>query len=160
MAKAILHEPKAAKINPDAHEELERLLETLHENGVLRFANDLVGAKTPVTKTLVEGLSTEGSLNAMQNIAILFMALSRIPPNEFYKTVFAAKEMFGRVGNHRSEGTGSDAPGVIGAYKMLHDDELWRAIMPVLEGLKSFGKDLDKEVTNPISAFSGKEGSP
>ena len=44
-----------------------------------------------------------------------------------------------------------------GAYKMLHDDELWAALTPIIEGLKSFAGGLDKEPEKPITAFSGKK---
>ena len=38
MAKSIEYQPEPAKIGPDAHDELERLLETLHQHGVLRLS--------------------------------------------------------------------------------------------------------------------------
>ncbi|BBI65539.1 hypothetical protein HSBAA_PA_1420 (plasmid) [Vreelandella sulfidaeris] len=31
-----------------------------------------------------------------------------------------------------------EAPGIRGLYKLLHDDELWHAIQPLLAGLRAF----------------------
>jgi uncharacterized protein YjgD (DUF1641 family) len=102
-------------------------------------------------------MSKEGSLNAMQNLSILGMALSRIEPAQFYKTVFAFQSAFAAVGRYQPDDKHDEAPGVTGAYKMLHDDELWAALMPIIEGLKTFASGLDKEAEKPITAFSGKK---
>lgn len=39
---------------------------------------------------------------------------------------------------------------------MLHDEDLWHAVKPLIAGIKVFAERLDQEVENPISAFSGK----
>jgi len=159
MAKRIYYEPPEPKLGPDAHEELDRLLQTLHENGVLRLANDIVGAKTQVAQVVVEGLSKEGTLNAIQNLSVLLMALSRIPPAEFYKLVFAMTGGVRRASAWKPDHDGDAAPGVSGAYRMLHDETLWHALMPIIEGMKAFAAALDEDVEKPISAFSGKGSS-
>ncbi|HCL76839.1 DUF1641 domain-containing protein [Stutzerimonas nitrititolerans] len=156
MAQRIDYDVKPTPIGPTARDELDRLLETLHERGALRLANDLVGANDRVFKVLIDGLSKEGSLNAIQNLSILGMALSRIPPSEFYKVVFALKGACHAVGQYKPSDKHDEAPGVTGAYKMLHDDDLWGALMPIIEGLKTFASQLDTEVDKPITAFSGK----
>lgn len=156
MAERISYDIKPTKIGPDAHEELERLLQTLHEHGVLRLANNLVAANTQIAKVLVDGLNQEGTLNAIQNLSVLAMALSRIAPEQFYKVVFAAKDAFSQVSQHTPESQNTEAPGVTGAYKMLHDEALWQAITPLMEGLKAFAAGLNKEVDKPISEFTGK----
>ncbi|MFK4136877.1 DUF1641 domain-containing protein [Pseudomonas luteola] len=159
MAERISHDVKPPKIGPDAHEELESLLQTMHEHGVLRFANDLIAANTQVAKVLVDGLNKEGTLNAIQNMSILAMALSRIPPEQFYKVTFAFKDAFTHVSGYKSGEGETEAPGVTGAYRMLHDDALWQAITPIIEGLKVFAERLDKDVDKPISEFTGKPSS-
>ena len=90
MAERISHDVTPPKIGPDAHEELERLLQTLHEHGVLRLANDVVGANTSIASVVVDGLGKASTLNAIQNLAILGMMLSEIPPERFYRVTFAA----------------------------------------------------------------------
>jgi uncharacterized protein YjgD (DUF1641 family) len=159
MAERIDYQPKPAKLEPDAHEELERLLESLHRHGFLRFANDLVSANTPVAQVIVNGLSKEGTQNAVQNLAILLMALSRIAPPNFYRAVFAMSDAFHAASAWRPEDEGNAAPGVSGAYRMLHDDALWQALTPLIEGLKAFSAGLERQVDKPISAFTGKPTS-
>ena len=84
MAKAIDYQVEPPKIGPTAEEELQRLLQTLHEHGVLRLANDLVASNNDWLKVIVDGLSRKGSLNVIQNISVLLMALSTIPPEQTY----------------------------------------------------------------------------
>jgi len=156
MASRIDYEPPPPKLGPDAREELDRLLQTLHESGVLRFANDVAGAKTRVAQVIVDGLNQEGTLNAIQNLSVLLMALSRIPPADFYKLVFAMTSGMSRASAWKPDHDGDAAPGVSGAYRMLHDESLWHALMPLIEGMKAFSAALDDDVDKPISAFSGK----
>lgn len=157
MAQRLNYEVKPTPIGPSAQEELDTLLETLHQRGVLRLANDLAGSHDRLLKVLIDGVSKEGSLNAIQNLSILGMALSRIEPAQFYKMVFAFQAAVGAVGRYKPDQKHDEAPGVTGAYKMLHDDELWAALMPIIEGLKTFASGLDKEVDKPITEFSGKQ---
>ncbi len=157
MAKPISYAVEPPKIGPDAHEELERLLQTLHEHGILRFANDLAAANNQVAQVLVNGLNREGSLNAIQNLSILMMALSTFPPGQFYKLVFAVRDMLDTLGRDRGESEADrEPPGVRGLYKMLNDEAFWRTVTPFIEGLKAFNRRMDEPVDKPISSFSGK----
>ena len=147
---------------PGAQDELALLLDSLHRHGFLRFANDVVSANGALAKVVVDGLNTEGALRAMQNISILLMALTRIEPNQFYKVVFAAKDALASVRAHQEETRDEDgnaAPGLTGAYKLLNDQDLWRALMPMIDGLKLFAGRLGEEVEKPITAFTGKPTS-
>ncbi|HBM10281.1 MAG TPA: hypothetical protein DD403_19595, partial [Pseudomonas sp.] len=103
MAERLDYDVKPTPIGPDAREELDTLLETLHQRGVLRFANDLAGSHDRLLKVLVDGMSKEGSLNAIQNLSILGMALSRIEPAQFYKIVFAFQSAFGAVSRYKPD---------------------------------------------------------
>lgn len=156
MAEPIQYMPKPPKIGPDAHDELERLLQTMHEHGVLRFANDLVAANTQWTQIIVEGLSKEGSRKTVQNLSVLLMVLSRIEPAHFYKALFALRDGLEYLARHEADSEKQEAPGIKGAYRLLKDDELWRGLTPLLGALKTFGEGLQREVDKPISAFTGK----
>lgn len=167
MAKPISYEPRPARADTTAREELDRLLETCHRHGLLRLANDLVAHNTEVAQVLVGGLSKPGTLNAIQNLSVLLMALSCIPPAEFYRLVFALADGAARVtagprDGHGapSVGDGGPSPGLMGVYRLLRDEQLWRALSPIIEGLKGFAEGLEKPVSSPISDFSGKEGRP
>lgn len=52
MAQPIQYTPKPARIEPTAQEELQRLRETCHEHGLLRFANDVIAANTQIAQTI------------------------------------------------------------------------------------------------------------
>ncbi len=159
MAEPIQYTPRPPKIGPDAHEELEQLLQTAHEHGVLRFMNDLIGANTEVASVLVSGLNSDGARNAVQNLSVLAMVLSRLPPGQFYKITFAVRDglqCMSEYRQHDGDSEDDEAPGVSGAYRMLHDEALWRAITPLVEALKVFADGLERDVDKPVSAFTGK----
>jgi uncharacterized protein YjgD (DUF1641 family) len=156
MAEPIDYDVKPSKTGLDAKEELDRLLQSLHEHGVLRMANDLVCANTAIAKVLVDGLNKEGTLNVIQNLSILAMALSRVPPEDFYRVVFALKDAGAAISQWTAPDGESAAPGVRGTYRLLQDESLWRAISPLLEGLKAMGEGMKRPVDKPISDFAGK----
>ncbi|MEH6389624.1 MULTISPECIES: DUF1641 domain-containing protein [Pseudomonas] len=156
MAERLNYNVKPTPIGPDAHQELDRLLQSMHEHGVLRFANDLVCSKTDLAHVLVGGLSKDGTLNAIQNLSILGMALSRIPPEQFYKVVFGMKDALEELNRHTQAGEKGDAPGISGTYKMLQDDKLWASLEPILEAVKVFADRMGKEPDKPITEFTGK----
>lgn len=158
MAKAIEYQVEPPKIGPTAEEELQRLLQTLHEHGVLRLANDLVASNNEWMQVIVSGLSRKGSLNTIQNISVLLLALSTIPPERMYKLAFGLRDFMAELSREeaRPESASNNAPGARGAWKMLHDDELWHSLTPLLNGLKAFSRRMEEEVDKPISSFSGK----
>lgn len=156
MAEPIDYDVKPSKNEPDAKDELDRLVQNLHEHGVLRMANDLVCANNAIAKVLVDGLNKEGTLNVVQNLSILAMALSRVPPDEFYRLVFALKDAGAAVSQWTAPDNDDIAPGVRGTYRILQDESLWRAITPLLEGLKAMGEGMKKPIDKPISQFTGK----
>ncbi len=160
MAQPIEYTPPPRRIGPTAEEELHRLLETCHAHGLLRFANDLVGAQTEVAQVIVDGLANESVLTAIKNLAVLLMALSRIPPEQFYRIVFALRDGVVKLTEQAPpDGEEAQPPGITGAVHMLHDEQLWHALTPVVAALKAFASGLERPVQNPISDFTGKSGS-
>ncbi|MEH3411265.1 DUF1641 domain-containing protein [Phytobacter diazotrophicus] len=155
MAKSIEYQPEPAKIGPDAHDELERLLETLHQHGVLRLVNDLVAANNEVAQVLVKGLQREGTLNVIQNVSVIVLALSSLPPDRVYKLAFGLRDMADAL-SQPEQTREQKAPGVQGVWKMLQDDDLWRSLQPVLNGLKAFSRRMEEQVDKPISSYTGK----
>lgn len=159
MAEPLKYTPRPPKIGPDAHEELEQLLQSAHEHGALRFANDLIAANSEWMQVIVDGLNKQGSRAAVQNLAMLAMVLSTIDPRQLCKVLLASRGAFERMAAHAhySEGDEGDSPGVTGAYRMLHDEALWHALVPLVEALKAFGKGMNRDVHKPISAFTGRQ---
>ena len=144
MAKSIEYQPEPAKIGPDAHEELDRLLETLHQHGVLRLVNDLVAANNEVAQVLVKGLQREGTLNVIQNVSVIVLALSSLPPERVYKLAFGLRDMADAL-SQPEQTREQKAPG-----------DLWRSLQPVLNGLKAFSRRMEEQVDKPISSYTGK----
>lgn len=96
-----------------------------------------------------------GMQSGVQNLMTLLMALSRIPPEQFGKVAFAAADALHHVGAWKSAEHEHVAPGVRGAYRLLHDEALWDALTPLLEGLKVFAQGLEREPPDPASAAAG-----
>ena len=160
MAKPIPYTVSPHRTDKDANEALAELLETLHRHGVLRFANDLVASQSQVASVLVGGLNSEGARNALQNLGVLAMWLSRIEPARLYKVLFAVKDGLDHLAEYRPKVKDTQPPGLTGAYALLQDEALWRALIPAMEALKVFAHGLDRELNKPITAYSGKAGAP
>lgn len=156
MAKPIPYQPEPPKLGPDAHEELETLLQTMHQHGVLRLANDLISANSQIASTIMQGLNTPGALNAVQNLAAMLMALGRIPPTDFYKVVMALKDGFECLARPVPAAEAVDPRGILGAYKLLKDDDLWRGLAPMVKMVKEIVKGLNRKVEGPAADFYGK----
>jgi uncharacterized protein YjgD (DUF1641 family) len=158
MAEPITYEPTPPRIGPTAREELDQLLETLHDSGLLRLANDIAAGKQDIVGILMRGLNLEGSRNATQNLAAIFMVLAQIPPPRFYKIATTLKDaLLAAADEPPAE---QEAPGVRGFYKVLKDDETWRALAPLMQGLMALGEGLRKPAPEkPISAFTGKHSN-
>ncbi|MGR3908992.1 DUF1641 domain-containing protein [Burkholderia sp. SR8] len=142
--------------SPDAHHALENLLGSLHRHGFLRFANEVVSANARMAETFVGAFDKPGTQTGVQNLAALVMALSSIPPEQFGKTMFAAADALRHVGAWQPSEHEHAAPGVRGVYRLLHDEALWDALTPLLEGLKVFAQGLAREPGQPSATFSGK----
>ena len=155
MAEPISYQPKPPTIGPTAREELEQLLETLHGSGLLRLANDLAAGRQDIVGILFEGLNLESSRYAVQNIAALLMMLGQIPPSRFYKITSTVKDAL--LAAAEEPPAEKEPPGVRGLYKALKDEETWRALSPLVQGLLALGEGMRKPAPEkPISAVTGK----
>lgn len=155
MAEPLTYQPPPPKIGPSAREELDALLETLHQFGLLRLANDIAAGRQEMLGILMQGLNREGSRYATQNLAALLMVLAQIPPPRFYKIATTLKDAL--LAAAEEPPAEQEAPGVRGFYKALKDEETWRALAPLLQGLMALGEGLRKPAPEkPISAMTGK----
>ncbi|WP_148863537.1 DUF1641 domain-containing protein [Marinobacter fonticola] len=151
MAKRILYEvPEPPK--PDtAREELDQLVENLSNTGVLRFANDVLKASPEVSEILLKGLNTEQSRNAVQNLSLLLMALGRLPPERMAAITRAFTEGLDSMEEAASEASNEKAPGILGFYRLLHDNELWQGLRPMLAGIKGFSDRIHEPPEKPAA---------
>jgi uncharacterized protein YjgD (DUF1641 family) len=161
MAEPIQFTPTPARVELTAREELDRLLESCHRHGVLRLANDIVTSNVGLAQTLMGPLRSEGAQNVIKNLGTLLMVLSQMPPDQFYRVVSAVADgLKTLLAAAKDEAPETEPPGLTGAYHMLHDEQLWRSLTPLVAALKSFSRRLDTPIENPISDFSGKPGRP
>jgi uncharacterized protein YjgD (DUF1641 family) len=155
MAEPITYQPRPANTGPTAREELDQLLQTLHEAGLLRLANDVAAGGQDILGILMKGLNLESSRHAAQNIAAVLMVLAQIPPPRFYKIATTVKDALLAAANDPP--AEKEPPGVRGFYKALKDEQTWRALSPLVQGLMALGEGLRKPAPNkPISSVTGK----
>ncbi|WP_297390663.1 hypothetical protein [Acidiferrobacter sp.] len=124
-----------------ADKELAEFIEALSAAGILRFLTALTGALPHAGLIAARGLNSEASRTALQNLMTLLSALGRVPAQDFSRFVDAlstAMQSVERETEYPRTGNG-EPPGISGAYHLLQDDALWRALGPLLDGLKAFG---------------------
>ncbi|WP_312242372.1 DUF1641 domain-containing protein [Pantoea sp.] len=157
MAERMQYQVPPTRTEPTAKEALDTLLESLHEHGFLRLANDLVRANSDIGKILAEGLNKPGSQNAIQNFSLLFMMLSTIPPERMNHLLLALKAGVMAVKPASDEAKqDSAAPGIRGVVKLLNDEDLWQGLRPIFAGVEAFTREMHKEEVKPITRYSGK----
>lgn len=164
MAERQEYQVPPARTETTAQDMLHTLTESLHEHGFLRLLNDVVRANTDIASILVSRLNQPGSQNAMQNFSLLFITLSKIPPEHFNHLslalksgVMAIRQDEDKSNNNEGPKQEAMAPGVLGVMKLLNDEALWRGLMPIVNGLKAFGEELQKEEQKPVTRNTGKE---
>ena len=157
MAERMQYEVPPTRTEPDASEALSTLLENLHKHGFLRLANDLVCANTDIAKVLVGGLNKPGSQVAIQNISLLLMAISRVPPERFNQLLMALTDGANALSRQSDTEQKRGAPGIKGMIKILRDDDLWLTVTPLLSALRAFSTSMEKGPEKPITRYSGKD---
>lgn len=157
MAEPIHYQPTPTCTEPTAREALNDLLENLHQHGFLRLANDVVKANNDIGKIIAAGLNRPGSQNAAQNLSLLFMTLSTIPPERFNHVLLALRDaMLAMKPAADTTQQEKAAPGLSGVMKLLNDESLWQGIRPLLAALETFSREMQRDEEKPISRYSGK----
>ncbi|BES70605.1 DUF1641 domain-containing protein [Marinobacter nanhaiticus D15-8W] len=159
MAKRILYEVPTPPEPDTAREELDQLVENLSNAGVLRFANDLLKASPEVSEILLRGINTQESRNAVQNLSLLVMALGRLPPERMATITRAFTEGLDSMEEAATDKTDERPPGVFGFYRLLHDEELWAGLRPVLAGLKGFSDRIHEPPEKPAAKREAERNS-
>lgn len=127
-------------VTKTADEELRQLVELLHERGVLRLANDFLFSMPSITRVFLEGVDNQAGSNAIQNLTALVELVGNLPPEQFRRLCRGLT--LALVATTDEEAQQAEAPGVTGAVKLLHDDELWQAVGPLLHALRAFSQAL------------------
>ena len=157
MAERMQYDVPPTRTEPTAKESLDTLLESLHQHGFLRLANDVVKANSDIGKILVEGLNLPGSQNAIQNLSLLMMALGTIPPERFNHMILALRAALMAL-KPASEETKQHAaaPGLRGVMSLLNDEALWQSLRPLFAGMEAFSQELQRAEEPPVTRYSGK----
>lgn len=159
MAERMNYDVPPTRTEHTATEALGSLLENLHQHGFLRLANDVVMANTQIAKVLVNGLNQPGAQAGIQNLSLLLVALSKIPPEHFNHLLIALTRAAQAMTHEQTEDEQVKAPGVTGALKMLGDDRLWQQAAPFFSAIKAFAEALQEKPERPVTRYSGKESN-
>jgi len=131
-------------VTRSADDELRELIELLHQRGVLRLVNSLLASLPSVAKVMLDGIDNRAGSNAIQNLSALIELIGRMPPEQFRRVCLGVTLALRTAGDAAERGDNA-APGLKGAVRLLHDDELWRALGPLLQGARSFGAALARD---------------
>lgn len=122
--------------------EVNELLDHLHDSGVLRWLNGLVGSLPEVSTVALEALNNERGRAGIRNLMALVWQLGRYDPETVENMLGALQS-----GAARAEETAAGEydspyapPGITGAFKMLRDEQLWQTLAPLLEGARAFSQ--------------------
>ncbi len=151
MARAINYQVPPPPPRNEAREELDQLIENLHEQGVLRLLNDVVCSYPKLLEIVFKGLNQEQSQNALQNISLLAMALGQVPPERFVLLTRGVTAAVQEMEDSAHQKGRHEPPGVTGAYKMLHDQQLWDGLKPAIDGLRAFADCLHEPLEKPTA---------
>lgn len=129
--------------------EFAGLVRSLHEQGLLRFANNIVSSRTELMSMLSgvaeDYLSDDRTRRALENLAITFtMLLSRINPAQLSKILLAMGDSLEYIVKYKPEQNGRAAPGLMGVYRLVKDESLWHSLTPIIAAIKVFGKELGR----------------
>ncbi|TAM09572.1 MAG: hypothetical protein EPN72_01905 [Nevskiaceae bacterium] len=130
--------------------EAVRLVQVLHQQGLLRLAADAAASHREWSHTL--GSILDRSLGdthvqtALQNARIAFETfLGRIDPEAFRKLLTAVTEGLARTAAFEANTARSVSPGLLGTLRLMKDEPLWQALAPILEGVRGFGAKLAEQ---------------
>lgn len=84
MAKPLRYTPTPVPTDT-AHDELQSLLETLHERGVLRLVNNLTAQSHDVAEVALNQINTPNGRDAVANLTVIVKALGKVDPEALEK---------------------------------------------------------------------------
>lgn len=122
--------------------EVNTLLDQLHDSGVLRWLNELLGSLPQVSTVAVTALNNEQGRTGIRNLLAIVWQLGRYDPTTVEKAldaIYNGVEQAGQTaaGEHDSPYA---PPGVTGLFKLLRDEQLWQSLAPLIEGARAFSR--------------------
>lgn len=158
MAERLSYTVPPTRTEKTAQEAMDELVENLHEHGFLRLANDAIKANNDIGKILVSGLNRPGTQSAIQNLSLLMMTLSTIPPERLNHILLALRDaaMAMKPASDATQQGANAAPGIRGVLHLLNDEKLWQGLRPLFAALEAFSAGMQREEEKPITRYSGK----
>lgn len=158
MAERLSYTVPPTRTEKTAQEAMDELVENLHEHGFLRLANDAIKANNDIGKILVAGLNRPGTQSALQNISLILMTLSTIPPERLNHILLALRDaaVAMKPASDATQQQGNAAPGIRGVLHLLNDEKLWQGLRPLFAALEAFSAGMQREEEKPITRYSGK----
>jgi len=158
MAERLSYTVPPTRTEKTAQEAMDELVENLHEHGFLRLANDAIKANNDIGKILVAGLNRPGTQSALQNISLILMTLSTIPPERLNHILLALRDaaIAMKPASDATQQEANAAPGIRGVLHLLNDEKLWQGLRPLFAALEAFSAGMQREEEKPITRYSGK----
>ena len=126
-----------------AHDDLERLLQTLHETGTLRILHDLLARFEDVVAVPLSHLDTPAGRDGLSTLLVLGRFLGQLDADGVGRFFDALAHGFDDAGERlRSD---DDPPGFIALTKRLHDADVRRGLDAVVTLLGSLGARLGRD---------------
>ncbi|QSO47127.1 helical membrane plugin domain-containing protein [Alicyclobacillus mengziensis] len=142
IQKVIRQEPVQSPLeskHPSASEELQLLVEELHQSGILEAARAMLGAKESIAKILVEQLLRKDVLTLINNVMAAGTVLTKLDPGQLERLteglnagVTEANETIER----------NQSISIMGLLKTLQDPDVNRALQFAIGFLKGLGKTI------------------
>lgn len=142
MAEPLKYTPTAPPTTETAHEELEDLIETLHESGTLRVLNGFFGQFDDVTEVALEQLTTPSGMQAVSNLAILMKGLTNVDPDHLETFQEGTQEGLEAARESLKE----KPPGMFKLTRQFGDRDTRRGMHAALTLLQTLGRHLHENL--------------
>lgn len=136
MAKPLDYTPTPPETYP-AREELSRLLDNLHESGVLRILSNLLQERHQVSAVALHALEENQGKQGLDNLLILAQALSHLDSDLLHAGMVRITDGLNR--GHYNTIVEEKDPGLLGIVKRLGDPDIRRGLNLMLDILAALG---------------------
>ena len=139
MAKPLRYKPEPVPTDT-AQDELQRLLETLYERGVLRLLTNLTAQSHDVAEVALNQINTPEGRDALANLTVVFKALGKLDPEALDKLLTGIDKGLQAAVKTLED---RDAPkGTFALIGKLNDPDVRRGFNALLTLVQTLGQHL------------------
>ncbi len=142
IQKVIRQEPvqiPLESVSPSASEELQLLVEELHQSGVLEAARSMLGAKDSIAKILVEQMLRKDVLTLINNLMAAGSVLTKLDPAQLEGLT---EGLSAGVTEAHQTIEANHSISIMGLLKTLQDPDVNRALQFAIGFLRGLGKTI------------------